>query len=103
MFGLVVLLILIVHAGVLYPRGRCLASLDMGQEPIDVEQLRLGLEKRVDLYRTQTEFNVDCRETFVMSKCPDAKDAEATILTVLGNVGNKVDLNFTYIASYCTL
>jgi hypothetical protein len=103
MFGLVVLLHLIVNGGVLYPWSRCLASLDMGQEPIDVEQLRLGLKERVDLYRTKTEFNVNCREAFVMSKCPDAKDAEATILTVMGNVANKVDLNFTYIASYCTL
>lgn len=44
--------------------------------------------------------NVDCREIFVMSKCPDAQDAEATILTVMENAENKVDLNFTYIASY---
>jgi hypothetical protein len=40
------------------------------------------------------------RELFVMSKCPDAADAEATIATVKGNVGDKVYLNFTYIASY---
>jgi len=50
MVGLVVLLIVIVHAGVLYPREQCLASLDMGQELIDVESLQLGLEAKVDLY-----------------------------------------------------
>jgi hypothetical protein len=38
-----------------------------------------------------------------MSKCPDAQDAEATILTVMEIVGNKVDLNFTYVASYNSL
>lgn len=35
-----------------------------------------------------------------MSKCPDAEDAEATIITVMENVGHKVALNFTYIATY---
>ena len=40
------------------------------------------------------------REVFVMSKCPDAVDAEATIATVMENVGLKISLNFTYIASY---
>ena len=39
-----------------------------------------------------------------MSKCPDGEVGEATIATVMENVGNKVSLNFTYIASYvcCT-
>lgn len=54
MVGLVVLLILIAHAGVLYLRGLSLASLDMGQEPIDVEQLQFGLRARVDLYYNTT-------------------------------------------------
>ena len=102
MAGLAVLLIVIVHTGVLYPRRLCLASLDMGQEPIDVKQLQLGFAARVDLYHTRG-INVDCREMFVMSKCPDAEDAEATILTVMENVVDKVDLNFTYIASYSPL
>lgn len=35
-----------------------------------------------------------------MSKCPDAAHAEATIASVMENVGHKVSLNFTYIASY---
>jgi hypothetical protein len=38
-----------------------------------------------------------------MSKCPDAVDAEAVLVTVMQNVGHKVSLNFTYIASYKTL
>jgi Gamma interferon inducible lysosomal thiol reductase (GILT) len=36
----------------------------------------------------------------VMSKCPDAADAEGTLVNVMENVGQKVSLNFTYIASY---
>jgi hypothetical protein len=51
MVGLVVLLILIVHAGVLHLRE---PSLDMGQEPIDVEQLQFGPRARVDLYYSTT-------------------------------------------------
>jgi len=35
-----------------------------------------------------------------MSKCPDAVDAEATIVQVMEKVGHKVSLNFTYIATY---
>ena len=35
-----------------------------------------------------------------MSKCPDAHDAEATILTAMEHVWNKVRLNFTYVTSY---
>lgn len=35
-----------------------------------------------------------------MSKCPDAEDAEATMLSVMEKVGDKISLNFTYIASY---
>jgi len=35
-----------------------------------------------------------------MSKCPDAIDAEATLLPVMQAVAPKVSLNFTYIASY---
>ena|SRR5437667_220941 len=35
-----------------------------------------------------------------MSQCPDAADAEAAIASVMENVGHKVQLNFTYIASY---
>jgi hypothetical protein len=38
-----------------------------------------------------------------MSKCPDAEDAESTLLTVMENVGHKVSLNFTYVASYTFL
>jgi hypothetical protein len=38
-----------------------------------------------------------------MSKCPDAEYAEATIITVMENVGHKAELNFTYIATYVTL
>jgi hypothetical protein len=37
-----------------------------------------------------------------MSKCPDAVDAEAVLVTVMQSVGHKVSLNFTYIASYQT-
>src|SRR5579859_7427037 len=39
-------------------------------------------------------------EMFVMSQCPDAMDGEATIAQVMEKVGNKVNLNFTYIARY---
>ena len=35
-----------------------------------------------------------------MSKCPDAEDGEAAIAQVMEKVGNKVSLNFTYIAMY---
>lgn len=35
-----------------------------------------------------------------MSKCPDAEYAEAVIINVMENVGQKVELNFTYIATY---
>jgi hypothetical protein len=38
-----------------------------------------------------------------MSKCPDAMDAEATIVTLMESVQDKVDINFTYIASYSPL
>ena len=51
--GLVVLFIAIVSGGVLYSRGECLASLDMGGEPIEVEQLQPGLEAKVDLYYSE--------------------------------------------------
>jgi hypothetical protein len=40
------------------------------------------------------------RELFVMSKCPDGEDGEATIANVMEKVGHKVSLNFTYIARY---
>ena len=43
------------------------------------------------------------REVFVMSKCPDAEDGEATIISVMEKVGAKVALNFTYIATYTAL
>jgi hypothetical protein len=52
MAGLALLSIIIVQSGVLYPQQQCLASMDLGQEPIDVKQLQLGLEARVDLYRS---------------------------------------------------
>ena len=48
--GLVLLLIIVVHTGVLYPRGQCLVSLDMGQEPIGVDQLQVDVKEKVDLY-----------------------------------------------------
>lgn len=48
---IVVLLILIGHAGVLHLRE---PSLHMGQEPIDVEQLQFGPRARVDLYYSTT-------------------------------------------------
>jgi len=35
-----------------------------------------------------------------MSRCPDGQDAEATITEVMQEVGHKVSLNFTYIATY---
>lgn len=56
--GLVVLLVVIVHTAILYPRGQCLASLDMGQEPIDVDQLQVDLKEKVDLYYYPFD---DCR------------------------------------------
>jgi hypothetical protein len=46
--------------------------------------------------RTKT----DGRELFVMSKCPDGEDGEATMVNVMEKVGHKVSLNFTYIARY---
>ena len=49
--GLVALLIIILHASVLYPRARCLASLGtMSQEPVHVEHLQMGLKAKVELY-----------------------------------------------------
>jgi len=35
-----------------------------------------------------------------MSRCPDAQDAEITIAEVMQEVGRKISLNFTYIATY---
>jgi hypothetical protein len=48
--GLVVVLIVIVRTGVLYPRGQCLASLDMGQEPIEPkDSFQLNHNEKVDM------------------------------------------------------
>ena len=33
--GVVLVVMVGLHTGVLYPRGQCLASVDMGQEPIE--------------------------------------------------------------------
>jgi hypothetical protein len=71
--GLVVLLIIVVHTGVLYPRGQCLSSLDMGQESIDVDQLQVDLKQKVDLYSHSFmwELNVgkylSCRNVLMQS------------------------------------
>lgn len=49
--GVVLVLLVLLHAGVLYPRGQCLASVDMAQEPIDVDSLYGEHNmKQVDLY-----------------------------------------------------
>lgn len=52
MVGLVLLLGVIVFTSILYPRGQCLASLDMGQEPIEVDELQVDVKEKVDLYAT---------------------------------------------------
>jgi Gamma interferon inducible lysosomal thiol reductase (GILT) len=38
-----------------------------------------------------------------MSKCPDAEEGEAMMAEVMQNVGHKVSLNFTYIATFLPL
>ena len=105
----VLVLLMILHAGVLYPRGQCLASVDMGDEPLKDDVFYWKQDtKQVDMYGFFSFLFFSCigvwlilsREMFVMSKCPDAADAEATITTVMNSVGHKVNLNFTYIASY---
>jgi hypothetical protein len=50
--GVVLVVIVGLHTGVLYPRGQCLASVDMGQEPIEVVDSFYGDHhtKQVDLY-----------------------------------------------------
>jgi hypothetical protein len=50
MVVIVVLLVVIVHTGVLYPIGQYLPSPDIGQEPIQVDQLALDMKGKVDLY-----------------------------------------------------
>jgi|SRR5271169_5177904 len=105
--GVVLMVVVVLQAGVLYPRGYCVTSVEIGQEPSRVVGSFYGDNntKQVDLYVRFANFCMGGwlmggRELFVMSKCPDAADAEATIATVMENVGDKVNLNFTYIASY---
>jgi hypothetical protein len=45
----------------------------------------------------------DDSEVFVMSRCPDGQDGEATMAEVMQQVKHKVSLNFTYIATYLLL
>lgn len=94
--GLFAVLYVTLQVAVLGPRGECLASLGLGQAPIEEE--RVGHKTRVDVY--VLSYVIDGREVFVMSKCPDAEDGEATIAKVMEKVGTKVSLNFTYIATY---
>jgi hypothetical protein len=50
--GVVLVVMVALHTGVLYPRGQCLASVDMGQEPIEDVGSFYGdhSTKEVDLY-----------------------------------------------------
>jgi len=48
---LVLLFVLILHAGVLYPRN-CLASMEMGQQPIEVDRMDRDVDIKVDMYLT---------------------------------------------------
>lgn len=99
--GSFVLLGAVLHAGVFYPRGQCFAALNMGQEPVDlVDRLQLGNKQKVTVYVRCYLGKLNVRELFVMSKCPDGEDGEATIANVMEKVGHKVSLNFTYIARY---
>jgi hypothetical protein len=75
----------------------------MGQEPIEVDQLQVNMREKVDMYCYSMTVGLIPREIFVMSKCPDAEDAETAMINVLENVGHKVHLNFTYIATYVLL
>ena len=103
--GLALAVVVILHTGVLYPRGRCFASVHVDREHFSEESFYGEHNtKAVNLCVLSCCFGASdwlmrIRELFVMSKCPDAADAEATIATVMDNVGHKVNLNFTYIAS----
>jgi hypothetical protein len=96
--GVLALLLLSLHAGVFGARGQCLASLGLNQAPIHGGLGKSRHRTRVDVYVPFVEVN--CREIFVMSKCPDAVDGEATIAKVMEKVGDKVALNVTYIVTY---
>jgi len=49
--GVFLVLAVLLHAGLLYPQGQCLASLDMAQEPIEAESFYGDHNaKQVDLY-----------------------------------------------------
>jgi hypothetical protein len=50
--GVVLVVMVGLHTGVLYPRGQCLESVDMGEEPIEVVDSFYGdhTTKEVDLY-----------------------------------------------------
>jgi hypothetical protein len=103
--GLLCLLLclgIVFHVGVLSPRMQCLASLDMGLQPLDPLETvnRILVNKpKVDVYfPCDKGIGIDDREVFVMSKCPDGEDGENTIADVMEKVASKVSLNFTYIA-----
>lgn len=98
--GLFVLLGVVLHASVFYPRGQCFAALDIGHESVDlVDRLQHGIKQKVKVY-VLVIWEVYVRELFVMSKCPDGEDGEAIIANVMEKVRYKVSLNFTYIARY---
>lgn len=88
------------HIGMLHFKKQCPASLGRGHYIVELDHLELENRARVNVYVTLHNVIEFPREIFVMSKCPDAEDAEATILDVMQNVGHKASLNFTYIASY---
>jgi hypothetical protein len=99
--GLLVLLGLILRSGVFSSRGQCFTASSIGQEPVDlVDRLRSGSKQKVNVYFYIHSNETDGRELFVMSKCPDGEDGEATMVNVMEKVGHKVLLNFTYIARY---
>ena len=59
--GVVLVVMVGLHTGVLYPRGQCLASVDMGEEPIEVGSFYGDHNtKEVDLY---------ARFSFVLVAC----------------------------------
>jgi hypothetical protein len=58
--GVILVVAVLLHAGVLYPRGQCLSSVDIGQEPVQVVGSFYGEDnsKQVDLYAYFTTFVV---------------------------------------------
>jgi len=106
LMGLAVVLLALVHTTILFWGGDRSTGMVFGPERTGADRLpieSIESHEKVSLYvlvLCPLTGLIGFREIFVMSKCPDAVDAEAVLLTVMQNVRSKVSLNFTYIASY---